>query len=779
MLKTSKSMTDPAHDILRSEYQPLSPLFTPQTVAVIGTTPEWGIQGQKLLTNLINHSFEGKLFFVNPCQQDLLGIKVFSQLSHVPEPIDLAVIAVPDSTLPSLVDNCVTAGVKSAIALGMESPATTDDAAFNQKILYRLQHSDLQLLGPHSLGLINPWMQLNASLVQPMPHPGHVAVISQSEAFCHTVLDWSRKHQVGLSALVSVGAMLKIGWDDLISYLGDDPKTDSIAIYMESLGDVRSFLAAVREVAPVKPIVLLKVGRTEPMFQKTSAAIEPLVEQDAVVAAALQRCGVQRVYRISELLEQIARLSHKPVLSNWTGSLNLIRQLLARPMPADRPLPRLGYEIPVTPPVVSPPTEQHRRISTLIQTAVQQGRTSLNDRECQQILAAAGIPVLLSRLAQTEEEAVAMAESVGYPVALNKTSIDAPPMNPAQEHLANAAAVRRAYRTTATTQDHPGVLVQPQLECSAGYELAISSRTDPAFGPVIRFGAGGPLAEVLQDWAVAIPPLSPTLASHLIKQTKIYQALQGSRGCPPIDLAALEHLLVQFSQLVVEHPRIQAIEINPLLAMPLQAQSGGVLALAAQIKLHAANVQDRDLPKLSMRAYPNHYVQPWVTQKGKTVTLRPIQPEDAVRVAQFHQSFAERLGYFPLLKLGDRGISKRLTRLCSIDYQQKMVLVAESQDRLTREPQILAVGCLSKLAQANAATLTLLVHEAYQQQGLGSEILRRLVQIGHDEGLTQLRVDISPDNRTMQEICAHLGFDLEQTPTLTVAHLDLRTPEQI
>ena len=173
-----------------------------------------------------------------------------------------------------------------------------------------------------------------------------------------------------------------------------------------------------------------------------------------------------------------------------------------------------------------------------------------------------------------------------------------------------------------------------------GYELILGSSIDTQFGPVLLFGTGGQLVEVFKDRALGLPPLNTTLARRLMEQTKIYGVFKGVRGRKPIEVAALEQLLVHFSQLVVEQPWIKEIDINPLLASPEQ-----LLALDARMVLHGPEVSESDLPKLAIRPYPMQYVSTWTLKDGSPVTIRPIRPEDEPLLVKFHETLSEESVY--------------------------------------------------------------------------------------------------------------------------------------
>ena len=305
-----------------------------------------------------------------------------------------------------------------------------------------------------------------------------------------------------------------------------------------------------------------------------------------------------------------------------------------------------------------------------------------------------------------------------------------------------------------------------------GYELTIASMVDPQFGPVLLFGSGGRLGRAYGDRALALPPLNTTLARRMMEQTKIFAALQSAGGEPPCDLDALDQLLVRFSQLIVEHRAIKEVEIDPLLI------SGDRLeALEARIVLHDAGVADAALPTLAITPYPVQHVGQWTLKNGTEVTIRPIRPEDEPLIARFHQTVSERSVYFRylhLIGLSQRIAHERLTRICFIDYARDMALVAEHRDGAD-PPVILAVGRLMKTRGANEAEFAILVADAVQRQGLGAELLRRLVQIGRDQKLARIVASIDVDNRDMQIVSERIGFTVtyDRHEDLMKARLEL------
>lgn len=921
MQQSLKPTSDRAYDILQTErINPLDAIFTPQTVAVIGASEKAGSVGRTLLWNLISNPFGGTVFPINPQRHSVLGIKAYASIFDVPEKIDLAVIATPAATVPKIISDCVDIGLKGAIIISAGfKEAGEKGIALEQEILQQAHRGKIRIIGPNCLGVMSPRTGLNATFASTMARPGNVGFISQSGALCTSILDWSLQENVGFSAFVSIGSMLDINWGDLIYYLGDDPHTKSIVIYMESIGDARSFLSAAREVALTKPIIVIKAGRTAAAAKAAASHTGALAGSDAVLDAAFRRCGVLRVNSISDLfdmsevlakqprpkgsrltiltnaggpgvlatdtliesggelasispeimtslneilpsqwshnnpidilgdadpqrytkaleiaakdpnsdgllviltpqamtdptqtaeqLKPYAQMSNKPILASWMGGADVAagEQILnsqgiptySYPDTAARIFSYMWkssynlrgiYETPVLPTLTCDANTRNCAIvENIIQAARTAGRTILTEFESKEILAAYGIPVVAGCIAESADKAVECAENIGYPVVLklySQTITHKTDVGGVQLNIQNAEAVKLAYqkieksvKEKAKADDFMGVTVQPMVKTD-GYELIIGSSLDPQFGPVLLFGAGGQLVEIFQDSAIALPPLNTTLARRMMEQTKIYKALQGVRGRKSIDIAALEQLMVEFSQLVVEQPGIKEIDINPLLAIPpTPVNPGGLIALDARIVLHSADVEKNQLPKLAIRPYPSQYISNWKLENGTPITIRPIRPEDEPLMVQFHKTLSEEsiyFRYFHLIKLSQRITHERLTRICFIDYDREMALVAEYQNPETENREILAVGRLSKLHGSDAAEFAMLVSDRFQCQGLGTELVRRLLEVGKNEKICCIYADILADNLGMQRICEKLGFRIETTTDATVLRAEIQ-----
>jgi acetyltransferase len=302
-----------AHDLLRQRKHPLDPFFRPRAVAVIGATETPRSVGRTLLHNLIETPFGGTVYPVNPKRENVLGIKAYPSIAEVPGPVDLAVIATPAATVPAVVGACADRGVPAAVIISAGFHETgAGGAALEQQVLAEARRGRMRVVGPNCLGVMSPLTGLNATFAAGMARPGNVAFLSQSGALLTAILDWSLREQVGFSAFVSLGAMIDVGWGDLIDYLGDDPRTRAIVLYMESIGDGRAFLSAAREVALTKPIIVIKAGRSEAASRAAASHTGALTGSDEVLDAAFRRSGVLRVADIADVFRLAGVLGWQP-----------------------------------------------------------------------------------------------------------------------------------------------------------------------------------------------------------------------------------------------------------------------------------------------------------------------------------------------------------------------------------------------------------------------------------------------------------------------------------
>jgi acetyltransferase len=288
----------------------LHTLFNPKSIAVIGASDTPGHVGYSLFRNLITTGFSGSVYPVNPNRELVQGVKAYASIAAVPQKVDLAIIATHASTVPDILKECAASRVLSAIVISAGfSEAGEEGNRLADQIKQTVESNGMTLLGPNCLGFLRPKLNLNASFSRKMPLKGGIAFISQSGALCSAVLDWSVKEHVGFSYFVSVGEMVDIGFHDLIDYFGNDPETRAILIYMETLTQARRFMSAARSFARTKPIIVLKVGRSQEGAKAALYHTGSITGNNQIFDAIFRRAGILRVGSISELFDCAKNLS--------------------------------------------------------------------------------------------------------------------------------------------------------------------------------------------------------------------------------------------------------------------------------------------------------------------------------------------------------------------------------------------------------------------------------------------------------------------------------------
>jgi acetyltransferase len=290
----------------------LHAFFHPKSVAVIGASVTAGSVGSILMRNLLENPFGGVVFPVNPKRKSVHGVLCYPSLNAVPEPVELAVVATPAATVLPAIEECVARGVPAAIIISAGFSELGAEGRALEKKIRDIALGKMRIVGPNCLGVIHPSSGLNASFASSMPKPGRVALLSQSGAICTAILDWARERNIGFSTFVSVGTMLDVDFADLIDYFGDDPKTRSIVLYMESVGDVKKFVSAARAIARTKHVIVVKAGRHEAGAKAAASHTGALAGSDAVFDAAIRRAGVLRVTTIPDLFNMAEILAHQP-----------------------------------------------------------------------------------------------------------------------------------------------------------------------------------------------------------------------------------------------------------------------------------------------------------------------------------------------------------------------------------------------------------------------------------------------------------------------------------
>jgi acetyltransferase len=291
----------------------LEKIFDPQSVAVIGASEKKGSIGEAIMRNLVEGGYDGKILPVNPNYSEVRGIRAFQSLSEAETNIDVAVIATPMATVTGIVKECVKAGVGSAVIISAGGKEIGEEGRkIEEEIDREARKGGLRIVGPNCMGIIRPGTNLNASFAARMPYRGNLAFISQSGAICSAMLDLSLKEKMGFSYFVSIGSMLDVDFGDLVDYLGDDPEVKSILLYIESLTNIRKFMSAAREVSRVKPVVVLKAGRSPAGAKAAASHTGAMAGEDAVYEAAFKRGGIARVRNLEDFFDCAELLAKQP-----------------------------------------------------------------------------------------------------------------------------------------------------------------------------------------------------------------------------------------------------------------------------------------------------------------------------------------------------------------------------------------------------------------------------------------------------------------------------------
>eukprot|EP00276_Gloeochaete_wittrockiana_P013301 CAMPEP_0184331976 /NCGR_PEP_ID=MMETSP1089-20130417/1255_1 /TAXON_ID=38269 ORGANISM="Gloeochaete wittrockiana, Strain SAG46.84" /NCGR_SAMPLE_ID=MMETSP1089 /ASSEMBLY_ACC=CAM_ASM_000445 /LENGTH=547 /DNA_ID=CAMNT_0026655163 /DNA_START=270 /DNA_END=1909 /DNA_ORIENTATION=- len=303
---------------LDKESHPLDPFFAPIGVALVGATDREGSVGRTILQNLVRSPFGGIVFPINLKRSNVLGIKAYPTVSSVPDQVDLAVICIPAVQVPPAMEDCGKKGVRGVIIISAgfaEEQVGEGGKELLRKCLEIGKKYGMRIIGPNCLGVISSVSGLNASFGPPNAtvKRGSVAFLSQSGALICSVIDWALSENFGFSHIVSLGSMSDVQWGDLIDYLGKDPRCSAIVMYMESIGNARAFLCAARRVAKSKPIIVIKVGRTEAGARAAASHTGTMTGGDRVLDTAFERCGVLRVNSASDIFYLAEILTTQPL----------------------------------------------------------------------------------------------------------------------------------------------------------------------------------------------------------------------------------------------------------------------------------------------------------------------------------------------------------------------------------------------------------------------------------------------------------------------------------
>ncbi|MDY6854083.1 MAG: bifunctional acetate--CoA ligase family protein/GNAT family N-acetyltransferase [Thermodesulfobacteriota bacterium] len=867
----------------------LEKIFKPSSIAIIGASEKKESIGYSLIGNIIKGGYQGNIYPVNPNYSSLGGLTSYRSILDIEQPIDLAIIAIPLLKVPFVIEKCVDAKLNSALIVsagGKEIGA--EGGRLEDRIKEEAMKGNIRIIGPNSAGIVSIESVLYAIPTVSRPLPGKIAFISQSGGICSAIIDQSLKEGIGFKYFVNVGSMLDVDFGDLINYMSDDPDVNSIVLYIESLTNMRKFMSAARATSRLKPIVVLKAGRSIAGARAASSHTGALAGEDEVYDVAFKRAGMVRVNTIEELFD-CAELMAKPpfpsgpglaIITNgggpgvmatdalsdfnlepvslssqtikrldeilppfwskgnpidilgdapperWQNAINecisareinalliiyvpqalsnaiAVAKAILEPLDNKRRLPIFAvwmggesveeglnilnkagiptYETPERaiaafqymysykqnlsllqeiPPKLHGSLEfDQPGAKAIIEEAKSKGKFSLSETESKNLLKAYGIPVNRTEIARSVDEAIRLAQDIGYPVVMkvhshgiiHKTDVKGVQLNLRNNRDIDEAFLKIMKETRKYTLDADAfeVTIQPMLS-HLGYELIIGSKREIGFGPVILFGMGGVMTEILKDHAIAFPPLNRLLARRLIERTRIYRMLAGYRNLPPAKLELLEEVLIRLSQLVSDFSEITEVDINPLILSKDQ-----VVAVDSHVILNPVNIPAPH--HLIISPYPNQYEFTATIKGGEKLFIRPIKPEDAPLLQDLFHALSPKTVYYrffsPLKSLSP----KMLARFTQIDYDREIALVAF--DATESEEKMLGVARLISDSEGKKGDLSIVIADPWQGKGIGAILMESLLNIAKERKIEFLYGLVMAENRQMLGLAKKLGF---------------------
>ena len=430
----------------------------------------------------------------------------------------------------------------------------------------------------------------------------------------------------------------------------------------------------------------------------------------------------------------------------------------------------LLYETPAEVPVdmMAP----KRPLMVILRNAATENRELLTEAEAKRFLEYYNFPVVKTKVATTQDEAVRLAAELGYPVVLKILSpqiVHKTDAGGVALDLNSEAEVREAYdriiqraKQYKPEAEIQGVTVQEMIK-KTGYEVIIGAKQDPLFGPVILFGMGGVGVELFKDFSLGLPPLNQTLVRRMMEETKVYQLLKGYRNVLPANVRLLEEIMVLFSQMLVDFPQLKEVDINPLFI-----DSEEAYAFDARILIDRQKVFERLEPhqNLVISPYPKKYEQLWTMRDGRQILLRPIKPEDEPLWDEMFQTFSEqsiRYRFFQIIK--DTPHETRV-RYCNIDYDREIAIVPELTEDGKRK--ILGVVRVGIEPNGKAGEIAFIVADPWQCLGLGTKMVDYAIEIAKDMKIETLYAIMLADNLRAISLMKKMGFAIEYSEDGTV-----------
>ncbi|MDT0170168.1 GNAT family N-acetyltransferase [Pseudarthrobacter sp. BRE9] len=687
----------------RAEARSVRDLLAPSSVAVIGASRKWGTVGYQLLEHIIEGGFHGSVYAINPEALELAGMMSYGKLSEVPEPVQLAIIAVPYEEVAGVVAECAAAGVKGVVIASAGFADDGERGLLRQRALVRQARANgMRVIGPASLGIANthPEVSLNASMAPTMPLRGSLGLFSQSAAIGVSLYAASSRRHLGLSSLLSAGNRADVSGNDMMQYWEDDADTSAVGLYLESIGNPRKFSRIARRLARTKPVIVAKSdtmglrlppGHAVRTTQAPAGALDAMLRQSGVIrvetveelvdvaqvvsgqplpagpdvaifsnsqalgnvvadSAAAHGLGVARVVSgldldagqsvalpalrkalldalasdavhaavaallpsrgltaeaVAQVLAECSATSGKPVVAAFTGILDpavnveglvgaegctvpcfsnpgaAVAALAAVVRYAKWAARDQGHFVE---PAGCDPRQAEAELDAMLLDVKGEQLKQLDPAAAASLLRHYGISVLPSAGFTTPDEAVAAADTLGWPVVLKTT-------DPALRHRLDLGGVRLGIEDAQSLRQNVvqmrralAAYGDPALEVQAmapvGQACTFRAIEDPLLGPVISFGLAGDAVNLLDDWSHRVPPLSAADVHDFIRAPRASRKLFGYQGLPAVDVQALEDLAGRLAWMKDNHPEIALVEFNPVLC-----GTSGVTILAADVRI--------------------------------------------------------------------------------------------------------------------------------------------------------------------------------------------------
>jgi acetyltransferase len=558
-------------------------------------------------------------------------------------------------------------------------------------------------------------------------------------------------------------------------------RASDLGLVMASLSDAT--IARLNEVLPVNwshgnPVDIIGDAQADRYKHAVAACLEdPNVDG---VLTILTPQAMTKPLEAAEVVIELANQYSKPLLTCWMGEIQVAesRKLFARAKKPNFRTPEPAVEVfsylsdyyqnqkllmQMPEPLshqLAPDVEGARMV---IEGALQDKRKVLSEMESKALLSAFHIPVAQTMVARSPNEALLIAQQLGFPVAMKVNSRDITHKSDAggvMLNLSNAQGVRAAYHeiTENIKRNRPGahmdgISIQPMIVKPNGRELMVGVTNDPVFGPVITFGAGGTTVEVMGDTQVSLPPLNVFLARDLISRTKVSKLLGAFRHMPPADMEALEGVLLRVSEMVCELPMLMEMDINPLIV-----DEHGLLAADARVVVEFRQPSADRYAHMAIYPYPTHLVNHWQLADGMDITIRPIRPEDAGLEQAFVRNLSEQSRFFRFMNSVQELSQSMLVRFTQIDYSREMALIAVTE--VNGIDVELGVTRFAINPDGESCEFALVIADQMHGKGLGQKLMTALMDAARSKGLKVIEGEVLKNNTDMLSLMDRLGFEV-------------------